>query len=121
MPVIGVVHDITAIVGRVVTLLSPHGGSKPIVGALNRVFQELNQGLIAVLADIQGQLHITGILYVPTHIKKLLMIGTLQAILVRQLVKLKRNRKHCHALLIIQAVSHKLKQSHALQGCGVHG
>jgi len=121
MPVIGVAQDITAIVGRVVTRHSLHGGNNHIVVAFNHAYQGLNQGLTVAQVDIQGQSHTTETLCVLTRIKKLLMIGMSQVIPVRQLAKLKRKYKHCHALLIIQAVSHKLKQSHALQGCGVHG
>ncbi len=121
MPVIGVAQDITAIVGRVLTHHFLIHGNKRIVVAFNHAYQGLNQGLTVAQADIRGQSHTTETLCVLTRIKKLLMIGMSQVIPVRQLAKLKHKHKHCHALLTIQAVSHKLKQSHAHQVYGVHG
>ena len=73
--VIGMVQDITAIVGRVVTRHSLHGGNNPIVVQLQLVRQELKQKLKVAQLITQAQSHIQEILCVPIHTKKLLMIG----------------------------------------------
>lgn len=73
--VIGMVQNITAIVGRVATLLSLHGGNNPIAVQHKLVFKELKQELKVVQQITLVQSHIQEILCVPIHIKKLLMIG----------------------------------------------
>jgi anthranilate/para-aminobenzoate synthase component II len=73
--VIGMVQDITAIVGRVVTRHSLHGGNNPIVGQRKPVFKGLKQERKVAQQITLVQSHIQETLCVLTRTKKLLMIG----------------------------------------------